>query len=598
MKSRLCDGFAAACPPAGTQEGQCPFPTLCPRRQTHGVLALSREFIRRSASARFCAILTVAFLVGCLSPAIAQTPDASPAPGSVTPLAGVQLKLGHLSGTFDQAQVENARVIYNNELTVQADTLRGNLLTQEYLATGSVSVHEADTTLTTDALRFDGKHNVGVTENATLVQPMFTLKADQITVNASTLHADEARVSNTPPGVSPDFEVRAGTVDFYPKENRGVLRRASLYLFRAHIITLRHVPFSYGQGSSTRRQVVLPSVGYSSRYGAYLTFGGSLSGPAPIHYRVLLPTRQAPQIRLTVQQTLLTRPNPMVPAAPNAFPARRDYLGGLRKLATATRPPLPPGDPLLFHSYLPEASDIRPLDGPPAGQVLLHEEVSSHIESQGRLRDLVYVSRLPEVALSGQLPLNAVPPPPPVGDPLALRQSLRHLVLLANAEAGVGYYEEQPLNRRAARQRLSVGLTTRPLLIAPNTLFLPRLQMTVNYYSGQRNTYRYLQAGGEISRYFSPYSAVALGVVAATTHGDSPFGFDVLETTREFDARVQVGNRRLAVGAMFRYDIQRHEILDYRLAVAPGLRGITPVISYNFRSRSVGLGVDLTALSF
>lgn len=543
-------------------------------------------------------LAATAFL-GLLTPVLAQAsepPDTPPAP--VTPLPSVKIQWDHFAGTPDQAQIENARILYNNELSVRANTIQGNLLKQEYLASGGVSVHEADTTLTSQSLEFHGAQNRGVVHDAVLAHPVFTIRAQQIDLDAFTLHAQKASLTDVPPDVSPDIEVRAQTLDLYPKENRGVLRNASLYLFHTRILTLKHVPFRHGPGGNGQRRLVLPSIGFSSRYGTYLTFGGAFTKPAPIRYSFLLPTRQSPQIRLTAQQTLLSHPYPATPAPLDVIPARRDYLGALRRLATAYQSPLPPGDPLLFHSYLPEPMEIRPLDGPPAAQILLQEEVSSHVEALGRQRDLVYVSRLPEVAVVGQLPLNAVPAPPPVGDLVAFRQSLRHLVLLANGNAGVGYFEEQPLNRRAARQRLSAGLTTRPLLIAPNTLFVPRVQMTVNYYSGQRSTYRYVQAGAEVAHYFSPYSAVGLGVSAASTHGDSPFGFDTLETTREFDGRVQLGNHRLTVGTMFRYDFQRNEILDYQLAVAPGLHGFTPIISYNFRSRNIGLGIDLSALQF
>lgn len=521
-----------------------------------------------------------------------------PPPGPVTPLSPVRVKWDRFSGTFGQAQVENAQLLYNNEISVRADTLRGNLITQQYLASGNVAVHEADTTLTARTLQFDGGPNVGVAQGAVLSQPMVTLRAQRIDIDAATIHAQEAHLYNAPPDVSPDFEVRARTLDLYPKEDRGVLRQVSLYLFRTRLLTLKHVPFRHGQGASGRRQVVLPSVGVSSRYGPFLTFGGTVSQAAvPVHYRLLLPTRQAPQVRLTAQQTLLARATPAAQAPPIAQNARRDYLGAFRRLATMPRPPLPPGDPLLFHNFLPEASAIRPLDGPPSSFITLQEEVSSHIEARGRRLDNVYVSRLPELAVSALLPLGAVPPPTLAGDAAAFRRSLRRLVLLGTGEASAGYYEEQPLNRRAARQRLGVGLTTRPLLIAPNTLFLPRVQLTMNYYSGRRSTYRYAQAGAEVAHYFSPFTSVGLGVLAATTHGESPFNFDVLDTTREFDGRVQVGNRRLSVAGLFRYDLQRREVIDYKLAVAPGLRGITPIISYNFRSRSVGLGLDLTGLS-
>ena len=39
-------------------------------------------------------------------------------------------------------------------------------------------------------------------------------------------------------------------------------------------------------------------------------------------------------------------------------------------------------------------------------------------------------------------------------------------------------------------------------------------------------------------------------------------------------------------------------VIDYQIAVAPALRGFIPVFSYNFRTRSLGLGVEIKGITF
>ena len=50
---------------------------------------------------------------------------------------------------------------------------------------------------------------------------------------------------------------------------------------------------------------MIPVIGVSSRYGTYITFGSGLSvAPFPVHYRLMLPTRQSVEGSLDSQQTL------------------------------------------------------------------------------------------------------------------------------------------------------------------------------------------------------------------------------------------------------------------------------------------------------
>ncbi len=544
--------------------------------------------------------LICALLYFSLAPAAGQAPvSASASPSAPVSLPSIALGFGHFSGTPDHAIVQEPRLSYGGELTLRADGLTGNLLRQQYDLTGSVRAHEADTTLTAESLHFDGLANQGLALRALLTQRPYTVRARQIAVTASEIVAQQAEFTTAPPNVRPDLDVRAQSLSLFPARRHGELRNASFYLFHARVLTLPRVGFSLGSGAgNSGRQGNIPTVGYSGRYGAYLAIGGGAARSGRIRYRVVLPARQSVQARVTSEQTLFFH---AAPGGPPPVPvAANDYLGALRKLATARRPPLPEHDPLLFHDFLPDPNPIRLFDGPPATRLSLGEELSTHIEATGRRMDNLYVSRLPEVTLNGQQPLAQTDALPRAMTAEAFRSALRQIVPVVTAQAAAGAFREQPANIRAQRARLALGLSTRPLLVAPNTVILPFVQTTANAYnvSGLRSRYNYAQFGMAVNHYFSDRSAIGLQYVGSKQSGDSPFNFDVIDTSRELDGRIQVGNRRLAVAGQVRYDLTRGGVIDYKLAVAPGLAGLTPIFSYNFRNRSVGVGVAIEGITF
>ena len=93
-------------------------------------------------------------------------------------------------------------------------------------------------------------------------------------------------------------------------------------------------------------------------------------------------------------------------------------------------------------------------------------------------------------------------------------------------------------------------------------------------------------------------TAVGVQFLASSTSGDSPFNFDVLDTSRELDLRFQTGNSRLVAASRIRYDLVIGGVIDYQVALGPSLRGFIPVFSYNFRTRSIGLGLQVKGLTF
>ena len=347
--------------------------------------------------------------------------------------------------------MEPLHATYGGEVVFDADSGDGDVKTKLYTLKGHVRLHETDTTLKAAEVTFSGKTKLGTASDALLTQGLYTLRGDTLQGTPELITGNGVDLTTVPPDQRPDYHVRAQTLTLDEKTHRGVLRNATVYLFGARLLTVPRVTFHAGTaGGAARRRVSIPVIGVSARYGTYASFGSGLRlGPVPLQYRLLLPMRQKVELSVTSQQALYV-PHVAVPDAPG--PARPPtLLERIRAFATAPRGPLPAGDPLLFHDFLPEPNPILLFDAPARGGLGLSEEVSTHVAARGRLRDDLYVSRLPEVSLSGQIPLTRVVTPLVAGDPQSFRASLRHLAFYADAQETVGAYREQPTDVYARR---------------------------------------------------------------------------------------------------------------------------------------------------
>ena len=552
-----------------------------------------------------------------LAPALVPTPSPTPS------LPSVDSTVKAITGPLDRPHVQGLRIVYGGELTLNADQADGDLSplvpglpgrNERYTLSGHVRIHETDTTLNAALVTFDGVAGEADAADVLLNQKALTVRSKSLRAAPQRLAvppggkvvylltATEGDITTVPPGEKADYRIHAQRITLDEGKKRGVLYNATLYLFGTRLLTIPRIFFRLGSGGGAgRRTGALPTFGVSSRYGTYLAFGSSLRvGNAPVQYRLLLPTRQSVEAAVTSQQTLYAPPAYAPPARVAPAPHTRPltFLERLRAAATAPVPVLPEGDPLRFHDFLPEPNPIRLFDSPARGGLGLAEELSSHVAAQGRLRDDLYVSRVPEVTLRGQVLLTRLPAPPLYGDPQAFRAALRHLVFYADAQETVGEYREQPTNINARRVRLQFGFSAHPLLVAPNTVFQPRVSVSTSGYSGSKRAYRYNQLALAANHYFSDLTAVGVQFLASTTSGDSPFNFDVLDTSRELDVRLQTGSRQLITAGQVRYDLSRHSVIDYQIAVAPALGGFTPVFSYNFRTRTLGLGAEIKGITF
>ena len=532
----------------------------------------------------------------------AESPDLLSSAPSAKPPPSFDLRIGGSSGSATHRYIKSPQLTYGGELTLSADTADADLVAGTYDLRGSVRIHEADTTLKAQKVTFEGKTSSAVATNAQLFRSYYTIRAPRIAGTPELITAEDGDFTTVPNGGPADYYLRSQTLTLDSGKRRGTLKNATLYLFGARIVTIPRLSFGLGgAGGGAKRTLAIPILGVSSRYGTFVAFGNTTRFlQLPFQYRLLLPTRQSVEAAVTSGQALYTPPGHPSPAVPYTGPTT--LLDRIRSAATVSSGPLPEGDPLRFTDFLPDPNPISLFNMPSHGGLYLDENLSVHVAASGNRRTDLYISRLPEISLSGNLPLTPVPKVPLYGDPSSLRAALKHIVLYLQARETVGDYREQlssaPYSIRARRTNHQIGLSTRPLLIAPNTVLLPSVSVTSSSYSGDKTAYRYDQINIAAAHYFSDLTAVGVQFLASSTSGRSPFDFDVLDTSRELDLRFQTGTARFVAAGRVRYDLSKSGVIDYQVAIGPALRGFIPVLSYNFRTRSLGISIQVKGLTF
>ena len=83
----------------------------------------------------------------------------------------------------------------------------------------------------------------------------------------------------------------------------------------------------------------------------------------------------------------------------------------------------------------------------------------------------------------------------------------------------------------------------------------------------------------------------------SAVNGSSPFNFDVLDASQEVDGRAQIGNENFVVGGVVRADVDHGRVFDYRITVAPTVRGIVPVFTYDFQNKDIACDLKIQGIN-
>lgn len=537
------------------------------------------------------------------SPVPASSPANSPKQAASDLHPQIVLDYGFFSGTLEDAILggtskKPVKLTYGGDLTIESQLLSGDLLTQVYTAKGGVRVHDLDTDLWADSLDVDARKGQDTAHAMWLHQQPYLLTARTLTVSPRTIVAEHGSITTAPPGSSPDLELRAKTITLYPDRNLVIARQGYVYLFHVPVFRTSYVSYHlHTNKAGVGGTGINPIAGQSSRYGAFVGIDVQQQTPMDLHYGGLLPTRKSPQLYFYATESLLASKKKVAP--PAAAPAvRQSPLEAIHQFASTARGPLHYGDPLLFHEFLRDINPIQLLNQSPPHALYVNEAATYSMPASGNRRNDLYVSRLPEAGVHVSIPLTSPGPPPADGDYAAFRTHLRRFVPVGHADMTYGSIQEQPTGVDRDRFSADLKLDTEPYLIARNTVIVPSVTFTGNRYSKTNQPYHYEQLGIAVNHYFSDRTALGVQLLASDVHGTSPFNFDVLDTSREIDTRIQIGNHAFAISGLMRYDLVRDSLFDYKIAIAPSLPGLIPVIGYDFQSRSISLDVQVEGVTF
>ena len=577
-------------------------------------------------------------------PAFADAPPPLPAHPAVTihaPKITGSMTQGELTGTAQ----DPVKLTYGGEFNVTALDVLFDRGAGHYRATGNPIVQELTAYMTAESIEFQeavGDNLAsGTARKALLVRSPYVIRADTITLGANTIVGDHAYFTTAPPNVSPAYSIRAEKMTLTPATRTADIKNGALYIFGTHVATLRHYKFQYASPgtASGHRQFNRPNVGVSSRYGVFGSFNAPSGTWLPIDVYFLVPQKNAPQLRLIATQSLNRHrkhtPQEHVyvvgdPGKTTAGPpsstidntvddgdddgvakasttevkpgtgreaANRNVLSVLRSYAIGNGI-LPDDDPLMFYQFVPWPITVKPLEPHSGGGIASTEQLSAHVTASGNEHNDLFVSRLPEVGLSELIPLTRVTARPKGADPARFRQYLRHPVLYAGLSGTFGRYFEQPTNIRHERWQYNAFVNTSAFLIGSNTVIVPRILATYNHYDGSRDGYRYAQGALSMMHYFTNRTALGVDYSLSAVSGNSPFNFDILDASQELDARAQVGNKNIAIGGVVRADVDNGRVFDYRITLAPTVRGVVPIFTYDYLDKSVNVDVKFSGIEF
>ncbi|MCX7992225.1 MAG: hypothetical protein N2651_01015 [Fimbriimonadales bacterium] len=99
---------------------------------------------------------------------------------------------------------------------------------------------------------------------------------------------------------------------------------------------------------------------------------------------------------------------------------------------------------------------------------------------------------------------------------------------------------------------------------------------------------------------WQPHETLSLmiGYARASTRGDSPFLTEQLRARRELSLRSDYQHGNLRFGALFKYDVEKHDLYDVQLLIGWRDRCLEPYLFWRRTPSAALLGVNLTTLNF
>lgn len=552
----------------------------------------------------------VLVLLSLVRPALSQTsPAADRPPGPGDPLPEITLDYdgpgGQLEWSGNQAILTRGRLMFG-DVRLQADRIEYDSVTQRIAAAGSVVLTRGDETMRGDSFVFDPENAEYVAEGAVAVSPPFYVSGARIERTTTGLLARDALVTACPEGRG-EFRITARQIELV-NDRYLVLRRPSFSLFGMRLLTLPRFRYVVRRGRRREREEYALSIPIrirSSRI-AGMVVGASYPFYLGKGYEASvgldLPSKRPLQYALTLRRDLLRDQPEERPRGLFSDPTRRDApdqqdVSPLRAFLRA-RPLPPPPDPVLdFEDIVRTENPVSFPTRTPARELRGQINLWGNNEIGNKRRANLLLSRLPEIRVTGRLPLAGLVP----NENEQARAYLRRPRLLLTGDLALGQYEERELEgtrRATSRSRLAAtaGIGTLPLLLGSRFLVRPQLLLTHQSYN-RGAPYQVAELNVAGNYVLGARSAIGAAYIRRFTSGTTPFTFDLVETKHEVQVRAQAAlSGKYTLGALGRYDADQQQFFDFELALAIRLRCIEPRITYRRLGQQIGLNIILPGL--
>jgi hypothetical protein len=379
-----------------------------------------------------------------------------------------------------------------------------------------------------------------------------------------------------------------------------ILWNASIYLFRARLITIRRLSFDVSSdtaGGAPRTKSNIPPVTFRITRTSGLVVGAGLNFTAFRGFRastaVDLTTRAGIQGQFTLRHDFLgADPRErarLISPIPGAVQPELAHASPLRQFLAA-RPLPPPYDPVLdYVDILPTANPLAQPTRLLGRDVHAEADLSYRQEFNGRRAGPVLLTRFPVVALAGRVPFA---PPISANDNAAARAYLHIPRLVATGSATSGYYEETRPDESgkpttvSTRSSIGVGVGTTPVLVSNSTLLLAQAYGEGAGY-GVGGSYRYSELSLSAQQVLSARTGLGASFIFRTAGGASPFRFDQVDAKREAQVRGQVLLGRLTLAGLMQIDTQQGTAFNEEITLAYHKGAVEPRVSFRTLNRQI-----------
>jgi hypothetical protein len=224
--------------------------------------------------------------------------------------------------------------------------------------------------------------------------------------------------------------------------------------------------------------------------------------------------------------------------------------------------------------------------------------VTGNANVYNRRRTDLRVSRLPEVGFSFRNILNR---PARFSDPdfkfpkaeTAFGTGfLSPVNWFINAEAAVGYYQENPTHTQATRLGFRGDATSPLFVVLPQLYIRYGGTLWANAY-GNNNAYTLVSPEAELSWFLGHGTLIGTAYRYAKDFGKTPFEFDRRDVTHEMRVRYAYSGGAWAYDAEIKYDMERTRAYDSLFEVVRRLDCLEFGLAYHTRNQAVALIFNL-----